>query len=73
MNPKTPQPNARIKLHKITMPTRPVINGKHAPTYNISEILQQQLEEGIKLEKEFTARNYRDFATNPMNIKSKPE
>jgi hypothetical protein len=44
MNPKAPQLNALIKVHKQTQPIRPVVNCRCVPTCKIAKTIPKWLE-----------------------------
>jgi hypothetical protein len=49
IKPQAPKLNALIKLHKVNLPIRPVVNYKNAPTYHIAKFLAKWLKQNMDL------------------------
>jgi hypothetical protein len=49
IKPQAPKLNVLIKLHKVNLPIRPVVNYKNAPTYHIAKFLAKWLKQNMDL------------------------
>ena len=57
IKPKAPNINAYIKTHKGGAQIRPVINSRHAPSYNTAELLNKKLISLVNLPNTFITKN----------------
>ena len=69
MNPKAPNMNAKIKIHKQEAPIRPVINNTNAPTHKLAKYIHQTLKNVLNLKYEYNITNTAHFAENISNLK----
>jgi len=63
INLKTSAPSIKglIKLHKLGMPTRPVVNWRNAPTYRFSRLFTQKINNIAPLPNTFNLKNTTDL------------
>jgi hypothetical protein len=57
LNPSAPVIRGLPKIHKISLPIRPVVNWKQAPAYKLAKLLSQLLQTHIPLPNTFNVKN----------------
>ena len=57
LNPSAPSIKGLIKLHKLGMPIRPVVNWCNAPAYNLSRLFTQKINNIATLPNTFNVKN----------------
>jgi hypothetical protein len=64
MSPQAPKLNAKIKIHKLGAPIRPVISSIYAPTHKLAMYMHQKLNDYLKY-----IINTTQFAENLSKLK----
>jgi hypothetical protein len=68
MNPKAPNLNGLIKIHKLGSPIRPIINWQYAPAYRLAKLLSEKLQHELQLPYAFNIKNSQHLLTELENI-----
>jgi hypothetical protein len=71
MNPQAPKLKAKIKIHKPSAPTRPVINN-YAPTHKVAKHIYQKVKDSINLKYKYNIKNTEQFAESLCKLKLTP-
>lgn len=69
MNPRTPTLRAQPKIHKDSIPIRPIVNCIDSPTYKLSKKLNTLLTKLYTYNKKYTVKNSRILANAIKDIK----
>ena len=69
MKAAPPELKAQLKLHKIGIPIRPVINNRTAPAYRLVKHLTRILDQYITLHNRYTVTNSINLANDLTHLK----
>ena len=69
MKPAPPKLKAQLKLHKIGIPIRPVINNRTTPAYKLAKHLTRILDQYITLHNRYTVTNSINLAKDLTHLK----
>jgi hypothetical protein len=64
MNPTVPNMHAKVKLHKASIPIRPIINWRNAPGYKLAKCLIKLLHNCLDLPYTYNVRNSAHLMTD---------